>query len=144
MDLFFGAFFLHDNLIQNRCHQCGIDTIREAQLLVQLPANSIHIHILRASLGLLLLNRRQLSSCVLVCVIFMELVLSLVNFGANFTGTTVSDYPRGTLNTASMIRYIEELEEDSTCSCFLVRVTFRYRNISLLRLTCILPFFTYS
>lgn len=58
-------------------------------------------------------NRRQLSSCVLLCVIFMELVLNLVNFGANFTGTTVSDYPRGTINTASMIRYIEELEEDS-------------------------------
>lgn len=58
-------------------------------------------------------NRRQLSGCVLLCVIFMELVLNLVNFGANFTGTTVSDYPRGTINTASMIRYIEELEEDS-------------------------------
>ena len=58
-------------------------------------------------------NRRHLTSCVLLCVIFMELVLNLVNFGAEFTGTTVSDYPRGTINTASMIRYMEELEEDS-------------------------------
>ncbi len=56
-------------------------------------------------------NRRQLSSCVMLCVIFMELILNLVNFGANFTGTTVADYPRGTTNTASMIRYMEELEE---------------------------------
>jgi len=59
------------------------------------------------------LNRRQLSSCVILCVIFMELVLNLVNFGANFTGTTVTDYPRGTINTASMIRYMKELEDDN-------------------------------
>lgn len=58
-------------------------------------------------------EQRHLSGSILLGIIVMELVLNLVSWGSNFTGTTVADYPRGTLNTASMIRYMEELEEDS-------------------------------
>ncbi len=56
---------------------------------------------------------RSIISCVLLSVLVMELVLNLVNFGVYFTGTTVSDYPRGTTYTQSMIRYMQEREEDN-------------------------------
>ena len=49
----------------------------------------------------------------LACVIVIELGLNILNFGVSFTGTTVTDYPRGTTYTASMIRYMKEREEDN-------------------------------
>ena len=61
-------------------------------------------------------NRRQqkkLSSRILLGVIFMELILNLVNFGVNFSGTLVTDYPRGTVYTESMIRYMQDREDDN-------------------------------
>jgi len=56
---------------------------------------------------------RTVSTAALAVVMVMELVLSLINFSAGFTGTTVTDYPRGTDKTASVIRYMEEREEDT-------------------------------
>ena len=57
-------------------------------------------------------QRRSLSSIVLCAVIVLELALNLVNWGVNFVGTTVSDYPRGTTYSESMIRYMEEISSD--------------------------------
>lgn len=57
--------------------------------------------------------RRKLSSYILLGIIAMEMALNLVNFGTCFTGTTVSDYPRGTVYTESMIRYMLEREDDN-------------------------------
>jgi len=56
---------------------------------------------------------RSFISYILLGVVAIELVLNLVNFGVHFTGTTVSDYPRGTTYTQSMIRYMQEREEDN-------------------------------
>ena len=54
--------------------------------------------------------RRLISTIVLVFVATGEICLNLVNFGYAFTGTIISDYPRGTKHTASMIRYMKERE----------------------------------
>ncbi len=49
-----------------------------------------------------------------ICVaIAVEMILNLVIFGLNFTGTSVSNYPRGTDYAASMIRYMKEREGDT-------------------------------
>ena len=58
-------------------------------------------------------STRQLAGKLLLAVFIAELALNLVNFGTNFTGTTVKDYPRGTVYTESMIRYMKEREEDT-------------------------------
>ena len=57
--------------------------------------------------------RRAAMSMALLTVMAVELVLNLVNFGVNFSGTSVSYYPRGTEYAASMIRYMHEREEDT-------------------------------
>ncbi len=56
---------------------------------------------------------RALSGQLLLIVLFMELALNLVNFGVNFAGTAVSNYPRGTVYTKSVIDYMQELEADT-------------------------------
>ena len=58
-------------------------------------------------------SRRRISSTILLGLIALELALNLVNFGTDFTGTSVSNYPRGTLHTASMIRYMKEREDET-------------------------------
>ena len=55
--------------------------------------------------------QRKLSAGILLGVMVMEIILNLVNFGVSFTGTIVSDYPRGREYTASMIRYMKEREK---------------------------------
>ena len=57
-------------------------------------------------------SRKRFSSVALLAVICMELVLNIINFGVDFVGTTVTNYPRGKEYTASMIRYMEERSED--------------------------------
>lgn len=57
--------------------------------------------------------RCRLSSSFLLGIMVMELTLNLVNFGVNFSGTSITDYPRGTTYTASMIRYMKERETDN-------------------------------
>ncbi len=58
-------------------------------------------------------STKQLAGKLLLAVFIAELALNLVNFGTNFSGTTVKDYPRGTIYTESMIRYMNEREEDT-------------------------------
>ena len=54
--------------------------------------------------------RRQLSSMLLLAVMGIEIVCNLVSFGVHFDGTSISNYPRGTTYTASVIRYMKERE----------------------------------
>ena len=56
-------------------------------------------------------SRKRFCSVALLVVIAFELVLNIINFGTDFTGTTVSNYPRGTKYTESMIRYMKEKSE---------------------------------
>ena len=57
--------------------------------------------------------RRANAGTAILLVLAAELVLNLVNFGVNFSGTSVTHYPRGTEYAASMIRYMQEREEDT-------------------------------
>lgn len=61
----------------------------------------------------LLQERRRGASTVLLTVLAMELLLALVNFGVWFSGSSVSDYPRGKEASASIIRYMHEREDDT-------------------------------
>ena len=58
-------------------------------------------------------SRRANSGAAILAMMALEAVLMLVNFGINFTGTSVTHYPRGTEYAASMIRYMHEREEDT-------------------------------
>ena len=58
-------------------------------------------------------RRRQYSTMLLLAVMAIELICNLVSFGIHFDGTSVSNYPRGTTYTASVIRYMKEREEDT-------------------------------
>ena len=48
-----------------------------------------------------------------LAIVCLELVGNLVSFGLYFTGTSVSNYPKGTQHTASVIRYMQEREENT-------------------------------
>ena len=56
-------------------------------------------------------EQRMLGSYVMLGLFAIEMALNLVNFGVCFTGTTVTNYPRGTEYAQSMIRYMKEREE---------------------------------
>ena len=58
-------------------------------------------------------EQRRLGSYALLGLFILEMALNLVNFGVCFTGTTVSNYPRGTEYSRSMIRYMNEREKDN-------------------------------
>ena len=53
-------------------------------------------------------SRRAWASRILAGVMCLELVINLVNFGVRFPYTGISNYPKGTTYTASMIRYMKE------------------------------------
>ncbi len=57
--------------------------------------------------------RRTLTSWALLGVMGMELVLNIVNFGVHFPRTNISNYPKGTDYTESMLRYMQDREEDT-------------------------------
>ncbi len=57
-------------------------------------------------------ERRQISGVLLLCIMCMEMVLNLVNFGMDFTGTVVDDYPRGTQYSETIISYMKERTKD--------------------------------
>ena len=57
-------------------------------------------------------SRRRFSSAAILVVICAELILNVINFGMDFTGTIVTNYPKGTTYSASMIRYMKERSED--------------------------------
>ena len=56
---------------------------------------------------------RQISAYLLLAVMGIELIGTLVCFGIYFPGTGVSNYPKGTTYTESVIRYMYEREEDN-------------------------------
>ena len=55
----------------------------------------------------------QITKRCLCGVLALELAATLCAFGYYFPGTNVTDYPRGTEYAASMIRYMQEREEDT-------------------------------
>ena len=55
--------------------------------------------------------RRQYASLLLLAVMGVEIACNLVSFGLHFEGTSVTNYPRGTTYTASVIRYMKERED---------------------------------
>ena len=50
------------------------------------------------------------SASLLLTVMVVELIANLICFGLYFTGTNVTNYPKGTEHTASVIRYMKERE----------------------------------
>ncbi|MCD7754965.1 MAG: YfhO family protein [Firmicutes bacterium] len=57
------------------------------------------------------IRRRNAAGSALTAIIVMELIMNVVNFGVNFPATDISNYPKGTEATASMIRYMQERED---------------------------------
>jgi len=55
--------------------------------------------------------QRRRSANLLLTVMAVELVANLICFGLYFTGTNVSNYPKGTEHTGSVIRYMHEREQ---------------------------------
>ena len=64
---------------------------------------------IRAAAG----RRASLTRSVLLWIMAAELVVNLVSFGLYFPGTYVTNYPKGTEYSASMIRYMKEREENN-------------------------------
>ncbi len=58
-------------------------------------------------------DKRKLGSTLLLLTMVLELALNIVNFGAWFPITNVSDYPKGTVDTERAIRYMKERESDN-------------------------------
>ena len=56
-------------------------------------------------------NRRL--ALLLLGALGLELACALVNFGVNFTGTIITNYPRGKQDAADVIAYMQEREENS-------------------------------
>lgn len=52
-------------------------------------------------------------SILILLTMGLELGCNIVNFGVNFGGTNVSNYPKGTENTAQMIARLKDREKDS-------------------------------
>ena len=77
----------------------------------KLPADAQREAVLAARAALL--NRRRTAVKLLSCILALEMVLNVINFGICFPGTSITDYPKGTTYTASMIRYMKEREEDT-------------------------------
>ena len=58
-------------------------------------------------------TRRRQATWVLSGLMGFELVLNLVSFGVRFPATTVTNYPKGTVNSEAMFNYLEEREQVS-------------------------------
>ncbi len=58
-------------------------------------------------------KKRTLCTTVLFCIMGFELVMVLYNFGVNYAGTDVSDYPRGTTDAASVVEYMHSANTGS-------------------------------
>ena len=59
------------------------------------------------------IHHKRICRQILLGIMALELILNLVNFGIAFPGTYIANYPKGTSNTASIIRYMQELESDN-------------------------------
>ena len=60
-------------------------------------------------------RQRRRSSALVLTVVCVELIANLICFGLYFPGTGISDYPKGTDKTASVIRYMKEREKNNLC-----------------------------
>ena len=58
-------------------------------------------------------HRNKQATTVLILIMSLELVLNIANFGTRFPCTSVTNYPKGTEDTASAIRYMQEREKYS-------------------------------
>ena len=58
-------------------------------------------------------RRRAFAGVTLSCLVAAEIAVNVVNFGVQFPGTSISNYPRGTEASASMIRYMKEREKNT-------------------------------
>ena len=52
---------------------------------------------------------RNISLCAITA---LEIIFNIINFGVNFPYTTVTNYPKGTEYTASLIQYMKEREDE--------------------------------
>lgn len=58
-------------------------------------------------------RQSKISRTLVLGIMGAELAGNLICFGLYFTGTSVSNYPKGTTYTASVIRYMKEREEEN-------------------------------
>ena len=59
------------------------------------------------------LQRRKLASMAMAAILTIELVMNLVNFGVSFPYTSITNYPKGTTDSETVIDYMEELENNT-------------------------------
>ncbi len=59
------------------------------------------------------IKRKNVCSFALTGIMAIELVLNIVNFGVSFPCTDVSNYPRGTTDSAAVFGHMEALEKDN-------------------------------
>ncbi len=60
-----------------------------------------------------LYHHDRIISGALLCVLCLELVLNLANFGDQFPYTNVTNYPKGTTDTAAVVEFMKNAEKDS-------------------------------
>ncbi len=58
-------------------------------------------------------SRKSKCSTILLCVMAVEIVLNIVNFGIAFPGTDTRNYPKGTTDTKAVIEYMKQQEKDN-------------------------------
>jgi len=58
-------------------------------------------------------SKRRLCTTLMLCAMSAELVLNIANFGACYPGTNVSNYPKGTTDSAAVIGYMHQRESDT-------------------------------
>ena len=58
-------------------------------------------------------NHRRYAAWILAAAMAVELVLNVANFSARFACTYAANYPRGTEDTISMFKVMQELEDDN-------------------------------
>ncbi len=59
------------------------------------------------------MQRRKGATNVLACIMAMEFILNILNFGLIFPYTGITNYPKGTKDTAAVIAHMEEREADT-------------------------------
>ena len=56
--------------------------------------------------------RHETACGLLAGIVVVEMILNMINFGLTFTGTIISNYPKGTDSANTIFRYIEEREDE--------------------------------
>jgi len=57
-------------------------------------------------------QHKRIASIALASVLGLELIMNTVNFGVNFSYTGISNYPKGTTDSAAVIEYMKEHDDD--------------------------------